>query len=126
VLRLLEARPSTNATHSELIHAIHTQKLPTPVLELRNCEAEKRANSALAESRHHAAHPENIFLVASSVPSKMAKAAPSKKTAKTAKAAAAAGGEGGKKKARKASRVESYNTYIYKVLKQVHPGESHC
>ena len=32
-------------------------------------------------------------------------------------------GEGGKKKTRKASRVESYNTYIYKVLKQVHPGE---
>jgi len=53
----------------------------------------------------------------------MAKAAPSKKTAKTAKAAAAAGGEGGKKKARKSTRVESYNTYIYKVLKQVHPGE---
>jgi len=53
----------------------------------------------------------------------MAKAAPSKKTAKTAKAAASAGGEGGKKKARKSTRVESYNTYIYKVLKQVHPGE---
>jgi len=51
----------------------------------------------------------------------MAKAAPSKKTAKTAKASA--GGEGGKKKARKSTRVESYNTYIYKVLKQVHPGE---
>jgi len=51
----------------------------------------------------------------------MAKAAPSKKTAKTAKAAASS--EGGKKKARKATRVESYNTYIYKVLKQVHPGE---
>jgi histone H2B len=53
----------------------------------------------------------------------MAKAAPSKKTAKTAKAAASAGGEGGKKKARRSTRVESYNTYIYKVLKQVHPGE---
>jgi hypothetical protein len=47
----------------------------------------------------------------------MAKAAPSKKTAKAVKAGAA----GGKK--RKASRTESYSTYIYKVLKQVHPGE---
>ncbi len=56
----------------------------------------------------------------------MAKAAPSKKTAKTAKAAAttSAGGEGGKKKKRHHARVETYNTYIYKVLKQVHPGES--
>lgn len=48
----------------------------------------------------------------------MAKAAASKKTAKTVKAAAT-----GDKKKRKSSRVESYNTYIYKVLKQVHPGE---
>jgi histone H2B len=49
----------------------------------------------------------------------MAKAAPSKKTAKTVKAAAAAGGD--KKKKRHATRVESYSSYIYKVLKQVHP-----
>jgi histone H2B len=49
----------------------------------------------------------------------MAKAAPSKKTAKTVKAAAAAGGD--KKKKRRATRVESYSSYIYKVLKQVHP-----
>ena len=49
---------------------------------------------------------------------RMAKAAASKKTAKTVKAAAT-----GDKKKRKSSRVESYNTYIYKVLKQVHPGE---
>jgi len=48
----------------------------------------------------------------------MAKAAASKKTAKTVKAAAT-----GDKKKRKATRVEAYNTYIYKVLKQVHPGE---
>ena len=50
---------------------------------------------------------------------KMAKAAPSKKTAKTAKAAAS--GEG-KKKKRSHKRVETFNTYIYKVLKQVHPA----
>jgi histone H2B len=49
----------------------------------------------------------------------MAKAAPSKKTAKTVKAAAAAGGD--KKKKRHHARVESYSSYIYKVLKQVHP-----
>ena len=48
----------------------------------------------------------------------MAKA-PSKKSAKTAKAASAAAGD--KKKKRKATRHESYATYIYKVLKQVHP-----
>ena len=48
----------------------------------------------------------------------MAKAAASKKTAKTVKAAAT-----GDKKKHKKSRVEAYNTYIYKVLKQVHPGE---
>ncbi len=47
----------------------------------------------------------------------MAKAAPSKKTAKVAKAAAS----GDKKKKRRATRHESYNIYIYKVLKQVHP-----
>jgi histone H2B len=46
----------------------------------------------------------------------MAKAAPAKKTAKTAKAASA----GGKKKAKR-SRHETFNIYIYKVLKQVHP-----
>src|SRR5205814_4460494 len=50
-------------------------------------------------------------------PSNMAKT-PSKKAAKVAKAAA-----GDKKKSKKRSRKESYGTYIYKVLKQVHPGE---
>ena len=46
----------------------------------------------------------------------------SKKSAKVAKAAAAPKKDGKKKRATK--RVESYGTYIYKVLKQVHPGES--
>ena len=46
----------------------------------------------------------------------------SKKSAKVAKAAAAPKKDGKKKRAHK--RVESYGTYIYKVLKQVHPGES--
>ena len=45
----------------------------------------------------------------------------SKKSAKVAKAAAAAPKKDGKKK-RSTKRVESYNIYIYKVLKQVHPG----
>ena len=47
----------------------------------------------------------------------MAKAAPSKKTAKAAKSAST-----GAKKTRKAKRVETFNLYIHKVLKQVHPG----
>jgi hypothetical protein len=46
----------------------------------------------------------------------MAKAAASKKTAKVAKAAA-----GGKKKAHRKGK-ETFNSYIHKVLKQVHPG----
>ena len=47
----------------------------------------------------------------------MAKAAPSKKTAKAAKSAST-----GAKKTRKAKRTETFNTYIHRVLKQVHPG----
>lgn len=47
----------------------------------------------------------------------MAKA-PSKKSAKTAKAAASTDG----KKKRRSTRSETYSSYIYKVLKQVHPG----
>ena len=46
-------------------------------------------------------------------PTTMAKT-PSKKSAKAPKKA----GKGGKKK----TRTESYSTYIYKVLKQVHPN----
>ena len=46
----------------------------------------------------------------------------SKKSAKVAKAAAAPKKDGKKKRSTK--RVESYGIYIYKVLKQVHPGES--
>ena len=49
----------------------------------------------------------------------------SKKSAKVAKAAAAAPKKDGKKK-RSTKRVESYNIYIYKVLKQVHPGAYRC
>ncbi len=45
----------------------------------------------------------------------MAKAAPSKKTAKAAKSAS------GGKKAKKSKRTETFNSYIHKVLKQVHP-----
>ena len=45
---------------------------------------------------------------------------PAKKAAKVAKAAATTTD---KKKKRTKTRHESYNIYIYKVLKQVHPGE---
>ncbi|KAH8925331.1 histone H2B [Atractiella rhizophila] len=41
--------------------------------------------------------------------------------ASTAKKSTKPAGEGGDKKKRKKSRKESYATYIYKVLKQVHP-----
>ena len=47
----------------------------------------------------------------------MATAAPSKKTAKAAKTAST----GGKKKAHRKGK-ETFNSYIHKVLKQVHPG----
>jgi len=71
----------------------------------------------LVEIRHHRVintHP----------PHKMAKTpvVASKKSAKVAKAAAAPKKDGKKKRSTK--RVESYGIYIYKVLKQVHPGES--
>lgn len=45
----------------------------------------------------------------------------SKKAAKTAKVAKVAAGAGADKKKRRAARTETYSTYIYKVLKQVHP-----
>jgi len=45
-----------------------------------------------------------------------------KAPAKAAKpAAAAASADGAKKKSKKKSRKETYSSYIYKVLKQVHP-----
>ncbi|KAI0676264.1 histone-fold-containing protein [Trametes maxima] len=44
----------------------------------------------------------------------------SKAAKKTAKASGGAGGDGDKKKRRK-GRKETYSSYIYKVLKQVHP-----
>ena len=50
----------------------------------------------------------------------MAKAAPSKKSAKAVKSAAATGD---KKKKKRSVRKETFNTYLFKVLKQVHPGE---
>ncbi|KAK4684043.1 histone H2B, partial [Tremellales sp. Uapishka_1] len=57
--------------------------------------------------------------VASKAPASQASKAPaSKAPAKAAKTAAPAK-EGGKKRSKK--RVESYSSYIYKVLKQVHP-----
>ncbi|GFZ46413.1 Histone H2B [Saitozyma sp. JCM 24511] len=58
--------------------------------------------------------------VASKAPASQASKAPaaaSKAPAKAAKTSAVK--EGGKKKSKK--RVESYSSYIYKVLKQVHP-----
>ena len=56
----------------------------------------------------------------------MAKDAPASKsgkgkTAKAASKAATKGEKGAKGGKRKKTRVESYGTYIYKVLKQVHP-----
>ncbi|KAI0821931.1 histone-fold-containing protein [Trametes gibbosa] len=65
---------------------------------------------------------------AGKAPASTASKAPAKTTAeggakaakKTAKASSGAGGDGEKKKRRK-GRKETYSSYIYKVLKQVHP-----
>jgi len=57
--------------------------------------------------------------VAETTPAGAAPAAKGKASKKPAKTATAATGEKAKKK--KKSRVESYGSYIYKVLKQVHP-----
>ena len=54
---------------------------------------------------------------AEGAPSTTASAAPAKKATKAPKAAAG----GDKSKKRRAARVETYSTYIYRVLKQVHP-----
>ncbi|GAA6018927.1 hypothetical protein JCM8202_000607 [Rhodotorula sphaerocarpa] len=49
---------------------------------------------------------------------------PAKKSLKAVSQKAAKGGDGGegKKKRKSKSRKESYKTYLYKVLKQVHPN----
>ncbi|EJF60522.1 histone-fold-containing protein [Dichomitus squalens] len=58
---------------------------------------------------------------ASKAPAKTTSEGGAKGAKKTAKAASSgAGGEGEKKKRRK-GRKETYSSYIYKVLKQVHP-----
>ncbi|PIL23109.1 hypothetical protein GSI_14418 [Ganoderma sinense ZZ0214-1] len=57
---------------------------------------------------------------ASKAPAKTTSEGSAKGAKKTAKAASGAAGEGEKKK-RKKSRKETYSSYIYKVLKQVHP-----
>ncbi|KAI1794329.1 histone-fold-containing protein [Ganoderma leucocontextum] len=57
---------------------------------------------------------------ASKAPAKTTSEGSAKTAKKTAKAASGAGGEGEKKK-RKKTRKETYSSYIYKVLKQVHP-----
>ncbi|KAJ8516753.1 hypothetical protein ONZ45_g5968 [Pleurotus djamor] len=57
---------------------------------------------------------------ASKAPAKSAAEGGSKAGKKTSKPAASSGADGDKKK-RKKSRKETYSSYIYKVLKQVHP-----
>ncbi|OBZ67934.1 Histone H2B [Grifola frondosa] len=57
---------------------------------------------------------------ASKAPAKTTSEGGAKAAKKTAKAAGGAGGDETKKKRRKA-RKETYSSYIYKVLKQVHP-----
>ncbi|KAF9500796.1 histone H2B [Pleurotus eryngii] len=57
---------------------------------------------------------------ASKTPAKTTSEGASKAGKKTAKPAASTGADGEKKK-RKKSRKETYSSYIYKVLKQVHP-----
>ncbi|KAI0631340.1 histone-fold-containing protein [Trametes polyzona] len=57
---------------------------------------------------------------ASKAPAKTTSEGGAKAAKKTAKASGGAGGDGDKKKRRK-GRKETYSSYIYKVLKQVHP-----
>ncbi|KAI0821939.1 histone-fold-containing protein [Trametes gibbosa] len=57
---------------------------------------------------------------ASKAPAKTTAESGAKAAKKTAKASSGAGGDGEKKKRRK-GRKETYSSYIYKVLKQVHP-----
>ncbi|KAI0811253.1 histone-fold-containing protein [Irpex lacteus] len=58
---------------------------------------------------------------ASTVASKAPAAKPETKAKKTASKSAASGDATGDKKKRKKTRKETYSSYIYKVLKQVHP-----
>eukprot|EP01116_Phalansterium_solitarium_P015339 TRINITY_DN337_c0_g1_i2.p1 TRINITY_DN337_c0_g1~~TRINITY_DN337_c0_g1_i2.p1 ORF type:complete len:168 (-),score=66.99 TRINITY_DN337_c0_g1_i2:80-538(-) len=62
---------------------------------------------------------ESAAAPAEAAPAAAKKPAAKKPAAK--KPAAAAGGEGGKKKAHRRRNASSYSSYIYKVLKQVHP-----
>ena len=64
----------------------------------------------IKQSPHPSTIPHDFVIISSELIDTMAKT-PGKKAAKTAKKA------GGKSK----KRVESYSSYIYKVLKQVHP-----
>ncbi|TFY55364.1 hypothetical protein EVG20_g9345 [Dentipellis fragilis] len=61
---------------------------------------------------------------AGKAPASTASKAPAKTTSEGSKAAkktAKSGGEGDEKKKRRKVRKETYSSYIYKVLKQVHP-----
>ncbi|KAI0760496.1 histone-fold-containing protein [Fomes fomentarius] len=58
---------------------------------------------------------------ASKAPAKTTSEGGSKAAKKTAKAASGATGADGEKKKRRKGRKETYSSYIYKVLKQVHP-----
>ncbi|EJF60533.1 histone-fold-containing protein [Dichomitus squalens] len=58
---------------------------------------------------------------ASKAPAKTTSEGGAKGAKKTAKAASGGAGGEGEKKKRKKGRKETYSSYIYKVLKQVHP-----
>ncbi|RPD54897.1 histone-fold-containing protein [Lentinus tigrinus ALCF2SS1-7] len=58
---------------------------------------------------------------ASKAPAKTTSEGGSKGAKKTAKAASGGAGGDGEKKKRRKGRKETYSSYIYKVLKQVHP-----
>ncbi|KAG8734800.1 histone H2B [Ceratobasidium sp. 414] len=58
---------------------------------------------------------------AGKAPAKSTEPSSAKKTAAKSSAKAATAGDGENKKKRKKSRKETYSSYIYKVLKQVHP-----
>lgn len=91
-----------------------TKSWPTPSSH-KFCFSFRRNNSKLKQA-HKRTATSSLYLFASSTHKKYSKMAktPSKQSAKAPKKAAT-----GKGKSKK--RTESYSSYIYKVLKQVHP-----
>ncbi|CAG8582067.1 16656_t:CDS:2 [Acaulospora colombiana] len=118
-----EVRPSTVAKQSVVFHKVFDLNRPAANHPLRHHTCSTSSPKTFIES---IMPPKPASSVASKAPaSAVGGKAPAKSTEgakaakKTAKKAAPAGDSD--KKKRKRSRKETYSSYIYKVLKQVHP-----